>query len=86
MYYANMRLPPASDPLRLLSPESDDRHVRKLVARVEERLAVMDRVGPENLSSKALREDLMWLAMQQQALKAIRARWLARLDCRELET
>src|SRR5205807_3229676 len=38
---------------------------------------------PEQLSARALRDDLRWFAVQQRALEAISARWLAELDRRD---
>ena len=52
-------------------------------ASVEEGLAVIDRGGPEKLTSDTLREDLKWFTIQQRTLEAMSARWLGELDRRE---
>ncbi len=80
-----MRLPPIPDPPPLLSPESDHLDVPPRFARIVEGLAAIDRRGPDNLSSRALREELNWFMARLRAMKAISARWQAQLDRREQE-
>jgi hypothetical protein len=70
----------AANPLPLRVPEG---HERPPFSDVSQGLAGIDDGGPEQLSSSALRDDLRWFAMQQRALEAMSARWLAELDRRE---
>src|SRR5215470_1646614 len=78
-----MRLMAASNEALALSHGSAGGYVPPSFASVEEGLAVIDRGGPENLNSDTLREDLKWFTIQQRALEAMSARWLAELDRRE---
>ena len=70
----------AANPLPVHVPEA---HERPPFSDVSRGLAEIDSGTPEQLSSKALREDLRWFATQQRALEAMSARWLAELDRRE---
>src|SRR5215475_8367666 len=63
--------------------EGSGGYVPPSFASVEEGLAVIDRGGPESLTSDTLREDLKWFTIQQRTLEAMSARWLGELDRRE---
>ena len=63
--------------------EGSGGYVPPSVASVEEGLAVIDRGGPENLTTNTLREDLKWFTIPQRTLEAMSARWLGELDRRE---
>ncbi|HKA09890.1 MAG TPA: DUF222 domain-containing protein [Candidatus Dormibacteraeota bacterium] len=63
--------------------EGSGGYVPPSFASVEEGLAVIDRGGPENLTTNTLREDLKWFTIQQRTLEAMSARWLGELDRRE---
>ena len=78
-----MRLMAAPNKAPALSYGSTGGYVPPSFASVEEGLAIIDRGGPENLTSDTLREDLKWFTIQQRALEAMSARWLAELDHRE---
>src|SRR5215471_13071679 len=78
-----MRLMAAPNKAPALSYGSTGGYVPPSFASVEEGLAIIDRGGPENLTSDTLREDLKWFTIQQRALEAMSARWLAELDRRE---
>jgi hypothetical protein len=80
-----MRLSSIPDPLPPLSSQSDDPDVPTRFARIVEGLAAIDRRGPDNLSSKALHEELEWFTTRLRAMKAISARWQTELDRREQE-
>src|SRR5262249_31640358 len=82
-YYTNMRLMAAPKTAPALSYGSTGGYVPPSFASVEEGLAVIDRGGPENLTSDTLREDLKWFTIQQRTLEAMSARWLGELDRRE---
>src|SRR5215472_7291188 len=71
------------DPASTLSYEGSSGYVPPSFAGVEEGLAVIDRGGPEKLTSDTLREDLKWFTIQQRTLEAMSARWLGELDRRE---
>src|SRR5262245_59662857 len=73
----------APDPASRLSYEGSGGYVPPSFASVEEGLAVIDRGGPEKLTSDTLREDLKWFTIQQRTLEAMSARWLGELDRRE---
>jgi Domain of unknown function (DUF222) len=66
-----------------LSFKASEAHERPPFSDVARGLADIDGSGPDQLSSAALRDDLRWFAMQQRALEAMSARWLAALDRRE---
>jgi len=66
-----------------LSYEGSGGYVPPSFASVEEGLAVIDRGGPENLTSDTVREDLKWFTIQQRTLEAMSAHWLGELDRRE---
>src|SRR5215469_2762543 len=66
-----------------LPSETPEAHGRPPFSDVTQGLASIDESGPQQLSSKALRDDMRWFATQQRALEAMSARWLAELDRRE---
>jgi len=66
-----------------LPSEPPEAHGRPPFWDVTQGLAGIDESGPQQLSSKALRDDMRWFATQQRALEAMSARWLAELDRRE---
>jgi hypothetical protein len=70
----------AANPLPFKASEAHERPPFSDVARG---LADIDGSGPDQLSSAALRDDLRWFAMQQRALEALSARWLAEADRRD---
>jgi hypothetical protein len=70
----------AADPLPFRVPEAPKGPAFSDVARG---IADIDGGGPEQLSSSALRDDVKWFAMQQRALEALSARWVAELDRRD---
>src|SRR5215472_15276063 len=78
-----MRLMAADMNASTLFYEGSRGYVPPSFASVEEGLAVIDRGGPENLTSDTLREDLNWFTIQQRTLEAMSARWLGELDRRE---
>ena len=78
-----MRLMAAWGKASELSYEGSGGYVPPSFASVEEGLAVIDRGGPENLTSDTVREDLKWFTIQQRTLEAMSARWLGELDRRE---
>src|SRR5262249_46739562 len=78
-----MRLMAASGKASELFYEGSGGYVPPSFASLEEGLAVIDRGGPENLTSDTLREDLKWFTIQQRTLEAMSARWLGELDRRE---
>ena len=73
-----MRSPAADPPSTNATP-------RPPLATVEECLGRIDAEGPRQLATDALRDDIRWFAIQQRALEAMSARWLAELDRRERE-
>src|SRR5215472_16008701 len=52
---------------------------------VTENLSLIDKGGPEQLSTDSLHSDLEWFASVQRSLDALSARWLAELDRRQHE-
>ena len=60
-----------------------EEHAHPPFSTVVDGIAEIDAAGPAQLSTERLRADLHWMAMQQRALEAMQARWLAELDKRD---